>query len=326
METFICFPGLRALCAQCHVNIGGVQKLFPPPFEEADLDEIYRSERQRSGNRPWLMVNMISTIDGVTEIDGVSGPLGSAGDKDVFGVIRTLPDIILVGSKTATAEGYNPPSTSVSTKARRLTSGAWPVARIAVVSARLDFDLTLPMFTRQAQRPLVLTTINADPDKLERVNQCADLVQCGVDTVDLGEALIQMGDLGATTVLSEGGPTLNGLLLEAELVDEVFISLAPLMGGGIATGIAKAVESPGVQELKLRHILTEDEYLFLRYARTRVLWVVRPNALWQQKCLPSDQRMSVIDFRDAVHKGTDIPGWLQLPGNRPESVARFDDY
>ena len=268
METFICFPGLKALCAQCHVNIGGVQKLFPPPFEEADLDEIYRSERQRSGNRPWLMVNMISTIDGVTEIDGVSGPLGSAGDKDVFGVIRTLPDIILVGSKTATAEGYNPPSTSVSTKARRLTSGAWPVARIAVVSARLDFDLTLPMFTRQAQRPLVLTTINADPDKLERVNQCADLVQCGVDTVDLGEALIQMGDLGATTVLSEGGPTLNGLLLEAELVDEVFISLAPLMGGGIATGIAKAVESPGVQELKLRHILTEDEYLFLRYTRT----------------------------------------------------------
>ena len=40
------------------------------------------------------------------------------------------------------------------------------------------------------------------------------------------------------------------------------------MGGGIATGIAKAVESPGVQELKLRHILTEDEYLFLRYTRT----------------------------------------------------------
>lgn len=210
---------------------------------------------------------MISTVDNVTEVEGVSGPLGSPGDKDIFSAVRALPDIILVGSTTAVAERYNPPSTSVSTKTRRLTSGAWPVARIAVVSARLDFDLTLPMFTRPSQRPMVVTTTNADPNKIERVADVADLIQCGIDSVDLPEALHQMADLGAQRVLCEGGPSLNGALLDAGLIDEVFVTVAPLLGGGQSRGIAQGNFIHQIQELELRHVLTEDHFLFLRYTR-----------------------------------------------------------
>ncbi|MDP7067176.1 MAG: dihydrofolate reductase family protein [Acidimicrobiales bacterium] len=244
----------------------GVHQIFPPPATEVDPGDVYHDERPLVGDRPWLMVNMVSTIDGVTDVDGVSAPLGGPGDKDIFGTIRTLPDIILVGSTTAVSERYNPPSTSVSTKARRLANGAWPVARIAVVSGRLDFDLTLPMFQRPAQRPIVVTTVDADPVKVEKVSEHADLIQCGNTSVDLPQALRDMAGLGAHRVLSEGGPSLNGALLRAGLIDEVFLSVSPLMGGGDSRGIARG-DIPHIQELILRHVLTEDHFLFLRYSR-----------------------------------------------------------
>lgn len=244
----------------------GVHQIFPPPATEVDPDDVYRDERPLVGDRPWLMMNMVSTIDGVTDIDGVSAPLGGPGDKDIFGTIRTLPDIILVGSTTAVSEHYNPPSTSVSTKARRLANGAWPVARIAVVSGQLDFDLTLPMFQRPAQRPIVVTTVDADPIKLERVTEHADLIQCGHTSVNLLQALRDLAELGARRVLSEGGPSLNGGLLREGLVDEVFLSVSPLMGGGDSRGITRG-DIPPFQELILRHVLTEDHFLFLRYTR-----------------------------------------------------------
>jgi riboflavin biosynthesis pyrimidine reductase len=245
--------------------------LFPPPLSEVEADDVYRDDRAASSSRPWLMLNMIETVDGVTEVDGVSGPLGSPGDKDIFGTIRTLPDIILVGSNTAVAEQYSPPSTSVSTKARRLTSGVWPVARIALVSAQLDFDLTLPMFSRPSQRPIVITTTNADTKKVSSIGEVADLIHCGVDSVDLKEALHKLADLGAQRVLSEGGPSLNGALLAEGLVDEVFITIAPLLGGGQARGIARGNALSQAEELELRHVLTEDHFLFLRYTKASQL-------------------------------------------------------
>jgi len=241
--------------------------LFPPPVSEVEADDIYRDQRATASGLPWLMINMIETVDGVTEVEGVSGPLGSPGDKDIFGTIRTLPDIILVGSNTAVAEQYNPPSTSVSTKARRLTNGVWPVARIALVSAQLDFDLTLPMFNRPSQRPIVVTTTNADAKKMGPIAEIADLIQCGVDSVDLTQALREMADLGVQRVLSEGGPSLNGALLAAGLVDEVFITIAPLLGGGQARGIARGDIVSQIEELELQHVLTEDHFLFLRYTK-----------------------------------------------------------
>ena len=244
-----------------------MHRLFPPPVLEVDLDDILSDERPLVAGRPWLMINMISTVDGVTDFDGVSGPLGSPGDKDVFSAVRALPDVILVGSATAVAEHYNPPSTSVSTKARRLSSGAWPVARIAVVSAQLEFDLTLPMFSRPSQRPIVATTTNADPSKLQRVTEVADVIQCGVDSVNLTEALHELADLGAQRVLCEGGPTLNGALFDQGLVDELFVTVAPLVGGGESRGIARGTNVAQIQELELRHVLTEDHFLFLRYTR-----------------------------------------------------------
>ena len=244
-----------------------MHRLLPQPVAEVDTDDVYRDSRPVVDGRPWLMMNMISTIDGATEIGGVSGPLGGPADKDVFGTIRTLPDVILVGSTTAVAERYTPPSSSVSTKARRLSNGAWPVARVAVVSSKLNFDLALPLFNRPDQRPIVVTTEDADPAGLRRVAQHADVLQCGTGTVDFSKALTQMATLGAKVVLSEGGPSVNGALTAEGLVDEILVSVSPLVGGGASGGIIRGAILEQPQEFVLRHVLTEDHYLFLRYVR-----------------------------------------------------------
>jgi 5-amino-6-(5-phosphoribosylamino)uracil reductase len=178
-----------------------------------------------------------------------------------------LPDVILVGSTTAVAEHYTPPSSSVSTKARRLSNGAWPVARVAVISSKLNFDLALPLFNRPDQRPIVVTTEDADPEQLHRVAKHADVLQCGTGSVDFSKALTQMATLGAKVVLSEGGPSVNGALSAEGLVDEILISVSPLVGGGASGGIIRGAILKQPQEFVLRHVLTEDHFLFLRYVR-----------------------------------------------------------
>ncbi|MDG2112655.1 MAG: dihydrofolate reductase family protein [Actinomycetota bacterium] len=214
------------------------------------------------------MANMISTFDGAIEIGGVSGPLGGPGDKEVFSTIRAVPDVIMVGSATVTAERYNAPSTSVSARAARLANGAWPVPRLAVVSARLSFDLELPMFGRPDQRPLVITTDVADATRLADVEERADIVTAGHEGVDLADALVQLGGLGARVVLCEGGPSLNGQLLAEDLIDEMCVSVAPMAAVGDARRIAHGPQLDQPIDFDLMQVLTEDHYLFLRYVRT----------------------------------------------------------
>ena len=243
-----------------------MHRILPAPTVELDTDDAYRDERIAHHDRPWILMNMIASADGGIEIGGVSGPLGSAGDKDVFGTLRTLPDVILVGSGTAIAEDYGPTSTSVSTRARRLASGAWPVARIAVVSNSLSVDLDGRLFTgTEDQRPIFITSEAADPDRLAEVEAKADVIVTPGQRVDLAAGLAALRELGARVVLSEGGPSLNGQLVAEGLVDEVCLSLAPLLVAGGARRIAVGADVDLPLELELTHVLTEDHYLFLRY-------------------------------------------------------------
>ncbi|WP_243059048.1 dihydrofolate reductase family protein [Nocardioides sp. SR21] len=69
-----------------------------------DLDELYAVPR-----RPWLRVNMISTVDGAATGDsGKSGSINNAVDKQVFHLLRAQCDVIVVGAGTARIEGYGP--------------------------------------------------------------------------------------------------------------------------------------------------------------------------------------------------------------------------
>jgi 5-amino-6-(5-phosphoribosylamino)uracil reductase len=222
-----------------------VRLLFPNPADEVDVAALYAAaDRPRS---PWVLVNMISTVDGATAIAGKSGGLGGPADKAVFAAIRSVADVILVGAGTVRAENYGPD------------------ARLAIVTASLDLEPDARVFTGDT-RPLVLTSSDADPARRAALASVANVVDVNDGRrVDLRAALAHLEGV----VLCEGGPSLNGQLVADDLVDELCLSLSPLLAAGDSPRVAHGAGANEPRELHLAHALEEDGLLFLRYVRSR---------------------------------------------------------
>jgi riboflavin biosynthesis pyrimidine reductase len=246
-----------------------VRRLLPAPAVEVDVEEAYRAAREPPDDRPWVLVNMIASADGGTTVAGRSGGLGSPGDKEVFRTLRAVADVVLAGAATVRAERYGPPSASAATQDRRRSYGATPVARIAVLSGSLDLDLESPLFASPPSRPYVLTHARSDPARRAELATVADVVLAGEGAVDLADGLRRLRADGVRVVLSEGGPTVNGQLFAADLVDEVCLTVAPMLLAGDSRRVAIGPAVPAGRPLSLTHVLTEDHYLFLRYAVDR---------------------------------------------------------
>jgi riboflavin biosynthesis pyrimidine reductase len=139
------------------------------------------------------------------------------------------------------------------------------VPSIAVVSrsCRLDWDSSF--FTAATVRPLVLTVADAPAAQLARAVEVADVVVAGEGDVDLRRALAALAERGTRSVLAEGGPSLNGQLASAGLLDEVCLTLAPWLVGGDARRILTSASDVRARSLRLSSVCEEDEYLFLRF-------------------------------------------------------------
>ena len=184
---------------------------------------------------------MISTPDGVIDVDGRSGRLGGAADQARLRDLRAAADIVLVGAGTVRAESYGPPSREG--------------LRIAVVTRSCDLDFAAPLFRSGAG--LLVTTEDAPDVPVETV-------RAGRGEVDLRVALAR---LGAGLVHCEGGPSLNAALLRADLVDVVNLTVSPAMGG--VRGPSWAGEASSTRDFALTSSETQDGFLFLRYERVR---------------------------------------------------------
>ena len=248
-------------------HTGSMRQLLPEPREDVEPDDAYRADRTPPPGRPWVLVNMVATVDGAIEIGGVSGPLGGPADKAIFTTLRAVADVVLVGSATAVAERYRPPSRSVSIRARRLANGAAPVPRVAIVSAHLGFDLDLSVLAAPDPRTIVVTTENAPAERTAPLADRVELVRAGHDRVDLGEALARLASLGARTVLCEGGPSVNAQLLAHDLVDELCVTVSPLAVAGRSRRIAEGDGPTAPVDFELAHVLHDNHFLFLRYVR-----------------------------------------------------------
>jgi riboflavin biosynthesis pyrimidine reductase len=220
-----------------------VRQLFPNSREDVDPATVYGSY-QRAGT-PWVLINMITTVDGATAVAGRSGGLGGDADKRVFAAIRSLADFILVGAGTVRAENYGPPRSS---------------GRLAIVTSSLDLALDARVFS-DGYRPIVITSAEADPVRRAALEERAEVIVAGDTRVDLRRALAQFSGV----VVCEGGPSLNGQLINEALVDEVCLSLAPLLAAGDSSRIARGAVPGAPMRMHLSHVLEEDELLFLRY-------------------------------------------------------------
>ena len=245
-----------------------MRQIFPSPAE-LDAIDVYDGHRPPADGRPWVVVDMITSADGAIAVEGRSGGLGGPADKEVFRALRAAADVVLVGAGTARAERYGPVRADAATRERRLARGQDPVARLVVVSGSLDLDPDAAMFAEAERPPVLLTTGGSAERRAADFAGRAELVGVGDAHVDLGAGLAALHGLGARVVLVEGGPTLNGLLVAQDLVDEWCVSIAPLLVGGEA---GRAAQGPAFDEpraMQLHRLLEADGYLFATYRRLR---------------------------------------------------------
>ena len=224
-----------------------LRQLFPEPHEAVEPLDVYRDLPVVAG-RPAVRLNMIASVDGATAVDGLSGGLGGSADRKVFAALRSLADVVLVAAGTVRAETYGPAKVP-----------------IAVVSGSLSLDWTTPFFTAATHRPIVVTSKQAPPAALEQAAAVADVMIAGDGEVDLRDAVRQLGERGFRHVLAEGGPSLNGALAAADLLDELCLTLAPYLVSGNAKRIVAGPALVPPSGLNLRTACEEDGYLFLRY-------------------------------------------------------------
>jgi riboflavin-specific deaminase-like protein len=265
-----------------------MRELWPSPGAEADPAAAYAADpRPAPEGRPWVLANMISSADGAATLaTGTSGGLGGPADREVFAAIRAVADVIVVGAGTVAAEDYGPARLSPALREARAARGQAPVPRIAVVSASLRLDPGLRLFADAAPdaRPLVVTAADADERRRRRLAEVADVVEVGDEQVEWPEALAALAsDTAARVVLCEGGPRTNAQLIAADLLDELCVTLAPILVDGEAPRIAQGPGTSHLRRLALSRVLEADGYLFLRYARRDGTPVTAPVAAGPSK-------------------------------------------
>lgn len=243
-----------------------MDELLPHAGPVKDVAARYLSDRREPvGKRPWVTINMATTVDGATALLGRSGGIGGAGDHTVFHALRSTADIILAGAATIRAENYGPVKVPDELVAARAASGRAEPARLASISRSCDFDPAARLFSDPTQRPLIYTVESASPDRLAALGAVADIVFVGDDVVDLTAVFADMAARGARCVVCEGGPSLNGQLIDAGLVDEWCVTFGSLLAGGPSARAAHS--SPGVaaRELRLDRLLSDGRDLLARY-------------------------------------------------------------
>lgn len=243
-----------------------MRQLLPPSDEpdRVDLLGLYAYPPEKL----WLRANMVASTDGAAALGGVTAALSSQADKDVFMLLRALADVILVGAGTARDENYGP--ARVREAWRALRGDRLPTPPIAVISASLN---VAPASRLIAQAPphartIVITTTQAPPGRRAELARHADIVVAGDETVELKAVITALADRGHRRILAEGGPHLLAQLLEAGLLDELCLTVAPLMAGpGAPRIVAGALPAPEPLPLTLAHVLEDNGFLLCRYTR-----------------------------------------------------------
>jgi riboflavin biosynthesis pyrimidine reductase len=242
-----------------------VQSLFPTAPNELsydDLAELYAYPVER----PWLRANFVGSLDGAAQGgDNRSATLSSRSDKRVFGLLRSLADVILVGANTARVEGYQPVAAGETRTNLRNRLGLAPTPSIAVVSRSLRID---PGLLQGGTAPtLVITTQSAPPDRLEEIASVAPILVAGEHDVDLGLARELLVTRGFQRMLCEGGPTLMRDLIASGATDEICLTLTPLVLAGDRLRMTHGGVLDPPEYFTLRHLLEDDSQLFCRYTR-----------------------------------------------------------
>jgi len=245
-------PELRRLVAE------------PEPVGVVDLLASLNLAGRAHVERPYLIANFVASADGRAAFDGVSRGLSDPGDRQMFHGLREHVDAILVGTGTLRAERYGRLVRDPERRHRRAASGLSPEPLACIFTRSGNVPTDIPLFSEPAARIVVFT-----PVELDTSDSAAQVEMVRLDPGELTLTTVMRRLRSAydvRSVLCEGGPTLFGGLLHEDLVDELFLSLAPkLTGGGSAPGITSGASLPELRRLTLVWAIQSDSSLYLRY-------------------------------------------------------------
>jgi riboflavin-specific deaminase-like protein len=243
------------------------RQLIPEPgtVEVADLMSSLHLEDRAGEDRPYTIVNFISSADGRAAFGGRSGALGDESDRELFHGLREHVDAVFAGTRTLRVERYGRLVRDPERRRRRVEAGRSPEPLACVVTRTGDVPTNAPLFSEPEARIVVFSPVDVDlsgcPAQLELV-----LVDPGELTLTTVLRRLRFQH-GIASLLCEGGPTVFGALLREQLVNELFLTVAPkLAGGGSSPTIASGPELPELRPLEPIWLLERGGALYLRYA------------------------------------------------------------
>jgi riboflavin biosynthesis pyrimidine reductase len=225
-----------------------MRRLLPDPGPTSVTEQLatYRPWEEAREERPLVGMNFVATVDGRATIEGRSGPIGSNADTEMLVGLRKRFEAVMIGAGTMRVERYGPME---------------PLA--VLVSGRLDLPWDAPLFEEEDSEALIFTASETEPPETAA---SVEVVR-HEGAVNLGEALRYLRqERGIRAVLSEGGPHLHAQMQAGELVDDLFLTIAPKLSGGGAPRILEG-SLPDVVGLELAWLLEQDGELFARYRR-----------------------------------------------------------
>lgn len=212
-------------------------------------------------DRPFVFTNFALSLDGHATLEGRSGPIGSDVDTAFLVGLREIPDAVMVGAGTLRAERYSRIPPSEGSRARRQRRGVAADPLVVVVSGALNLPWDIDLFTNGGGRVLVVT---ASEDEVPETGTPVEVMRCS-GGVDMASVLSRLrSEFGVRSLLCEGGPRLHGTLIGGGLVDELFVTIAPLVSGGVGPGLTTAL-AESRRELELLWLLESRGELFARY-------------------------------------------------------------
>jgi riboflavin-specific deaminase-like protein len=240
-----------------------VRRLLPNPGPATVIEQLDSLDLASlaPAERPYVVTNFALTVDGQATIAGRAGPIGSRTDTEMLMELRSCVDAVMIGAGTMRVERYGRMVPSEERRERRERRGRAHDPLAVIVSATLELPWDAGLFADGGGPVLIFTSSERDAPKTASPLR----VVRHRDRVDLAAAFAHLRrEHGVRALLCEGGPRLHGELIEAGLVDELFVTHAPKLAGGIGPGL---VEGAGerVRELELVWLLEEDGELFGRY-------------------------------------------------------------
>ncbi|MDA3644978.1 pyrimidine reductase family protein [Saccharopolyspora indica] len=240
-----------------------IKQIWPEPADIDDerLEQLYTYPEARR----WLAVNYVSSADGAVEIGGRARQLSSPADQKVLKLGSDLADVLIVGATTAMVEEFRGVHPDEATLERRRRHGLRDVPPTAVVTTGRSLPADAPVITEAATPTLVITCASAPEPKQKAWEAAgAEVLIAGRDEVDLAAAVEALVERGLNRIDCEGGPHLFGGLLAAGVVDELRLTVSPLLVSGTHERIATGPSLDPV-EMDLASVLTEDGAMLVRY-------------------------------------------------------------